>query len=512
MLKILIVEDEPPLLRDISRMIQDISDSFHVVAEVTNAKQAIELIKIDSPDVLITDIHMPVINGLELIQWVRENDYQITPIILSGYEKFEYAHSAIAMDVAYYLLKPVKREKLQQILMKIENRVLKDRIYNCLFVTGSPTQTALNVSNSSYLLLMFCVGYYPANSYDDYLIRPQFWARKEIDRTISRQIPENCHKWFFNGNNPAVRFAVIQFTEKDQLNIQKIFDALSKEYVNHKFTLTIMISNVIQNIQDLRKLAKEMTGQLRSQIVLGQFRIVTDFNSEIIPGKPHKRIISSRQHYLLYKDINLGKKALVDLELSTIRENVRNFTYTQICVETALSEILHIFKYANAGIPDTVFEQLHSQLKKLAVVSLNRQMLDEQIGSLFQIILWEWDHTQNAEGIDYHDYMIQMVEEYILEHLYSTLNNKILSNYFGFSPAYLSKLFRMFKGISPIDYIATERIKKAKNILSESSSILIKEVASMVGFTDPYYFSKVFKKQTGLSPKDYLRKREADRI
>ena len=507
MLKILIVEDEPPLLRDISRMVQEISNTFLVIAQVTNAKQAMELIKADSPDVLITDIHMPVISGMELIHWIQENGYKIIPIILTGYEKFEYAHKAISMDVPYYLLKPVEIEKLRKILRKIEKEIIKDKIFNNMF--GSNTLTKNNrpsISEGSYIVLMFCVGYYPADPYEDYLHRPQFWEKEKIDLTISSQIPESCHVWVFKGNNQAIRFAVIQFEEKDTLNLQRILDTLYKLYANHRFTLTIMVSDAIRNIINLRKTAKELTSKLRTYILLGKFQIITDLQEKGLTLKPIKSEINSQQLFLLYKYISLKDKASVKFELSSIQDDIRNLTYTQICVEITLSEIIQIFKNANAKIPDIIYIQLQSKLKKLAVLSLNKQMLNSQIESIFSIILKEWDYMHDTEVIDYHQYLIQRVEEYILKNLFSPLNNLTIAEHFGFSPAYLSKIFRIIKGISPIDYITIKRIERAKDLFSNSPSKLIKEVSSIVGFTDPYYFSKVFKKHEGISPKEYINK------
>lgn len=95
------------------------------------------------------------------------------------------------------------------------------------------------------------------------------------------------------------------------------------------------------------------------------------------------------------------------------------------------------------------------------------------------------------------------LENYLKTHIEEPITHQSLAEMYGFSAAYLSKLFKKYRGITPTEYLTSLRIEKAKLLLESEPSLLTKNVASLTGFTDPYYFSKIFKKTVGLTPKEY---------
>lgn len=95
------------------------------------------------------------------------------------------------------------------------------------------------------------------------------------------------------------------------------------------------------------------------------------------------------------------------------------------------------------------------------------------------------------------------IDQYIRRNLTDGINNHLLSDKFGLAPSYLSKLFREYKGMSPTDYLFYLRIEKAKELMETQSDLFTKDIATITGFCDPFHFSKVFKRETGLSPSEY---------
>jgi YesN/AraC family two-component response regulator len=118
-IKVVVAEDEELILNDIIKKIQQIDPVFMVVGAAQNGKQALEMVEECSPDLLLTDIRMPVIDGLELLKNISLNYPYIKTIIVSGYSEFEYAKHAIKYGVTDYLLKPLEPEELRKALTKI---------------------------------------------------------------------------------------------------------------------------------------------------------------------------------------------------------------------------------------------------------------------------------------------------------------------------------------------------------------------------------------------------------
>lgn len=117
--KIIVVEDVELILNSIIKNIQDLNMGFEIVASAENGKIALELIDKLSPDILITDIRMPVMNGLELLNTVYSKYPYIIKIVISGYDEFDYAKMALKFEVKDYLLKPLKKEELSDMLNRV---------------------------------------------------------------------------------------------------------------------------------------------------------------------------------------------------------------------------------------------------------------------------------------------------------------------------------------------------------------------------------------------------------
>lgn len=148
------------------------------------------------------------------------------------------------------------------------------------------------------------------------------------------------------------------------------------------------------------------------------------------------------------------------------------------------------FDYARKAIQLQVIDYLLKPINKdQLMLILNR--LEKEISASLPY------KEQSTENI------ITELESYLRSHLKEPINSTTLSKEFGFTPAYLSKLFKKERGMSPTEYLCTLRIEKAKDLMTFDPHILLKTLAPLVGFSDPFYFSKTFKKYTGMTPKEY---------
>src|SRR5471030_1026748 len=127
MYKLIIAEDEELMRDGLAKLILNSDSGFQVVGQAEDGEQALQLVKETKPDVIITDISMPKLNGLGLVECVRDINPEIKVIIISGYDDFEYAQKAMRIGVQEYLLKPVLPEQIREILIKTREDIEKQQ-------------------------------------------------------------------------------------------------------------------------------------------------------------------------------------------------------------------------------------------------------------------------------------------------------------------------------------------------------------------------------------------------
>lgn len=127
MYKVLLVDDEPWVLRGLRGFFASIKEQYTIIGEAENGREALALAQEKNPDIVISDIRMPDMDGLAFVTALREHNLRARIIMLSGYAEFEYARKALQLDVDNYLLKPLDRRELREALTKIEEKIAKER-------------------------------------------------------------------------------------------------------------------------------------------------------------------------------------------------------------------------------------------------------------------------------------------------------------------------------------------------------------------------------------------------
>ena len=124
--RIILVDDEEEVRKSIIKKIDWKDAGFQVVGDAENGQEAMEVVEALEPDVVLTDVRMPYMDGLTLAEWVRQNYPSIKIIIFSGYDDFEYARQAIVVGVDQYLLKPITRATLRNVLLELKEKIGQD--------------------------------------------------------------------------------------------------------------------------------------------------------------------------------------------------------------------------------------------------------------------------------------------------------------------------------------------------------------------------------------------------
>jgi YesN/AraC family two-component response regulator len=532
MIRILVVEDEPFILRDLVGMITRF-DSRYVVNSAPNAIEAKKLIESSPFDVLITDINMPVMSGLELIEWVRREHLELIPVIISGYSDFNYARQAIKLRVDEYIIKPIDELEVEKTLKKISEKVeerkskaYKENLHRAIRsnFTGLDHNTPLRAHTSEsdsgdicQFMAVFCVGAFSDSILIDEAVRANAWEYLQLDRQVKSILNVKESSWIFRSSNTtySVLFDLAcDDIESEHLRISKQLKAIQ----GSGFGVTIGISPVYNSISEVNSWHRKIIRTLQQQIVLGKNQLICvsedDLDNTSLPYNMNSSgndINHTTEFSSTMSSKNLHYETIASL-IKHSRDDVKN----------ELQEVIRGWRAAELKQPEIIkeLESMYNSVKialccelnfydeyslKRAFVdtyfsSLNYDDLAENILALINSLMN--DKTKSSQ-FDKHEQLVHQMIAFIEQHLSDQLNNNFLAQKFGLAPSYISSIFRQKTGQSPIEFIANRRIERACQILEKDPSTTSREIAEIIGYNDPLYFSKSFKKIMGMSPSEY---------
>lgn len=244
--KVLVVEDELFIRRHIVNEIENTNMGFKVEWTAYNGEDALEIIEKEAPDVVFTDIKMPIMSGMELIKRIRKTDAHLPIVLLSGFAEFDYARQAIMFGVEDYLLKPLDVEELKQVLEKIqckleqreqekEKKILFTRVHQ---IEGSDSLPFQYEKEEIYMYLIQ-IG-------DSYHFRPSkgeqqkienYWENAELERCIEQLCKENVY-WIIDERKPNRKFLLIKYA----VTLQK------EQYIKFAETLKEKLQGYLKDV------------------------------------------------------------------------------------------------------------------------------------------------------------------------------------------------------------------------------------------------------------------------
>lgn len=517
MFKVLIAEDEKLIREGLASSIQWEKYNLRVVGKASSGREAIELFKKYKPDILITDIKMPFHDGLEVIKYAKCIKNNLKCIIISGYDDFEYARTAIKLGVSDYILKPIELEKVEQKLaeliveladqkkkeenIRIAIRTLRKYIL-IESVYGNPidSNNFLKI-NGEYLINRnaYFDFYLTDIRIDEKLINITQDIELFLDRIIDKvrnsddnNICEDVELEMFllNRYQEKIRIGVVFFSEK-----------------NH--TLNSIAEKYLLQIKKLIPIGDIVSGGLVDNL-----------------QKLHHSYTTARLKLLLKKTLNIEKEVLdkdytdnqitqlfkIDLLLKFIREGN---TYA---VKRWFDNLEDVMRNSEEELNLSVIARLYFSISKLSDecgINLPKSMgFDENtvvedrinIFTLFyklKYVVFSIITRFSTRDKNYARDLIEKAKKYIDEHYADwDLSLEKLADYLNLNPSYLSSLFKDTCGISYIEYLTRCRLEKAKQFLKDPK-VKIGYVAKKIGYNNKAYFNFLFKKYFGITPTDY---------
>lgn len=532
-MRLLIIDDEPLLRQGIRKKIERMGLPIDFVEDAGDGLEGLRRLSEERPDIVITDIRMPAMNGLDFICEAKKLDDKLQFIIISGYEEFEFAKKGIQYGVVDYLLKPVDNEELQSGLLRIMEKIEKERRHSSLSDELWHLQRHRDETLREQLLTKLIQGgESDAIGKDEKLAAMQAYCREFVVVLFEVVLPELPYRSFMKGDEGLIRFSIsnaisqmMEYSSREgmlfhhaiydnelvyllgdckpiELNPvrQELIEVLAGINQYLKLDVTIGIGMPVKQISQIRQSYQQAKQALRDKIIHGQNKVYMSAPVTGIRGSS-SLIIGEEDERLLLRHLNECNAASINSWLSRrihaiIHGEDAGFNQlVSFCIELHL--LYRKYLLLQTSVPEWIIGEIDDMLLWLNETD-RWEEVEDKLGGISSNMI---EHLKRLRHSAHYDVMDE-VKRYIDGNLHEPLSLQIIADRFFIHPNYFSRRFKEKFKESFVSYMTGERIRKA-GILLRETELQIQEVAAMVGFPDAAYFSSVFRKATGFTPIQY---------
>ncbi|MCX7748578.1 MAG: response regulator [Clostridia bacterium] len=535
MYKILIVDDDKIIRAGLKVIIESNYDDCEAIIQAANGRIALEILQSDAIDIMITDVRMPVMDGVELIKKVRECSLNVKSIVLSGFDEYKYVRETLKNGACDYLLKPIQNEELLKTLDKVKAEikserqmkeqldsyhwklnkslpVLKENFLVNLIKTGSiqvetflEKQRELGIPDiGSYTMVLISID-------DLYKIKMSISANEDAsalnmlkyitDSVFSSEGHEETIISIICENRILLMiYTLEEYSSRLHENVIKCLDKV-KEKIMHEinFTVSMGVSEVNNYINNAHIAYKQAKLALEKRFYMGKNNIIT-YNPDVccyssaglgqFKDKMDDLIIS----------VDLGKTSEVKKKSEVIFDEIMKMNLSPDLFRDLLIKLVHIadsvsqeFSNASLGYPSEEFD---------IVFYIEEINTAAELKKYFADMFVELTERINTERAERSIKIIEIAKEYIRKHYKEDISLKSVADYVHLNPNYFSELFKKQEGKNFMDFIIETKVNEAKRLLCDPS-IKVYEVGHLVGYEEPASFNRAFKKLIGVSPSQY---------
>jgi two-component system response regulator YesN len=531
MYKIIIIDDEDEVREGIRFKTDWRSCGFELVGDFENGRDALDAMEALQPDVIITDICMPFMDGLELAASVMESFHDVKVVIITGYEDFEYARQAIKLKVNDFLVKPINSQEFTAFLHKIKQELdeersrkedlsrlriqlnqslplLKERFLERVSTTRMNREEIarklryfqLELPGPAYLALV-------GDLDESALQAPAASANPEADAELLHFAAFNIAQEIIEKEQGGVVFrtrdeklAAICFGPADglELKAQSLSDHVRQSVEKYlKLTMTIGLGRKVHDLQQLPRSFQEALSALDYRFLLGKNRTVPIHDLEY--GKGFDQVSYQAWEKKIIAAMKTGNGLQVSAVLKEWSEELKHSCYS---IEKCHIYIHKLVIALMNHITETGFEETEVFGNRPFDPIVSLKTLDEilvWLESACQRTIAYLNRKRTTAAIS----QMSEAEAYILEN-YSDPQFSLgqVCRHIYMSISYFSALFKQHTGETFVEYLTRVRMEKAKELL-RATQLKTYEIASKVGYADPHYFSVIFKRCTGMTPKEY---------
>ena len=533
MYKVIIADDEVKICQLIQILVDWESKGLEIAGIAHDGREALQMVEDTGADIIITDIRMPELNGLDLIEAIKNAQPQISCVIVSGYQEFEYARRALQYGVEEYLLKPVREEDLNRVLDEIiikkdlrrqetEKKAAMEEISSeqqkkmhelLVRYIAEGNESLADKSRKQLEQEYYCL--LPGDTCRLFGIKVNMlceWdfqddIRYELNRWM-RFLQETFKKSAFPFScaviSDDILYGFINYDKKAEASVKQMFHEIERKYLHadswkEQHSYTIGISSAKTDPVFWAALGDEVRFSIMDRFGSGSSGNIILFRNrkgglrinDFISVPLQQRILESvaKDHYEslgeIVKELDVSVRNVNDLDGAFV------LSVWKELIELALIGYKHVFtddkRRKEREYASFLFNCCSSQreLSKCAGRILERLRQES-----LQLI------TERSSR------PIEEAKSYVMRHYHENCSLEDMSRRVGLSAAYFSSLFKKEEKIGFVEYVTGVRMQKAKEMLMDREK-KINEIAEAVGYQDEKYFSRAFRKSVGLTPSAY---------
>ncbi|MDF2645445.1 MAG: response regulator [Paenibacillus sp.] len=514
MLKVMLVDDEVYVRKGLLGLIDWENIGYRVSHEADNGQDALRLIACEQPDVVITDIRMPILDGLKLIEEVKIRN--ISPckfIILSGYNDFSYAQSAIRFGVSDYILKPIDEDELEVILRKLAGQIRQERSQQMSY--GRQTlqdlfEQVARGEHAEYELeelsrkvrapkgTLFRYGIVELNagcSADKESSIDEESAVKEALHSLLGEAPEWVVKL---RNHQCAMMITSTMLQLFGGSLERFAEALKNLLVRRlQIEINLYIGKGVKEMSLLGTSVQSVTDSL-------QYKYVKSLKGLLI----HESIQNVTLSYVEPDAIvfHTIKEAVEEQEIQQLTASIqRLFTEMEVklLAKDAIRTIINRYVHAILGTLQHLQGRTDLLLTLKPMLNWDNYALSyNELQSLFTAFMTESSHMIEQLRGEQIKGNIHKIKSYIEHHYQESINLKSIAAVFYMNPVYVGQLFKKKYGMYFNEFLLSIRIAEAKKLLRQTD-LRIYEIAGKVGFNNADYFVAQFEKLEGMPPSEY---------
>ncbi|MEK3731070.1 response regulator transcription factor [Paenibacillus sp. FSL M8-0334] len=499
MYKVFIVDDEPFIIEGLYDVVDWAKYGMEIVGHAENGRQALERMSVVPVDILVTDISMPVMTGLELIEEARKLNAELKVIVLSGFDDFAYLKEGLRLGIENYLLKPINLRELEETLVSTTDKMNKSRQEMRL------------------------------DEYDIHILRSNILYRWITDRIGPKELEERAALLGLDLNQPYVMVAIVraEFAPIEsslyQLAEQESGVLYFRDHDGDHVVIFMMKDPDTDKARAIR-LLQQVRGQCFEDELSISLGSVESLGGRYTDSYLHAKeaqeyyLVLEQPSYVDYVDVQAKKGEaslsysidwpeyakgiaardkevlfqLIDSDFDRLR-HMPGMTPTilkSIAVEMVIRLKLELNDIQYTAAPDFLKNTVSDIMESVSIDALITAVKDG-VGGLVDSL----NHDVKSP-------VIQQILHHIQQHFHEDLSLKALGADYHIHPVYLGHLFHKETGESFTEYINRYRIDRAKDLLRHTP-MKVQDIAKSVGYWETGYFYKQFKKFVGLSPRDF---------